>query len=260
MMGLMYRSGKPIRQQLKRAKTPPPSNRTFFPIIMLLLTLATVFIGFRLFGGDNAPQMVKIADPVAAAAPTVEALAQPAPTHDSNMPLVGIVSGHRGYDPGAVCDDGLTEADVNHAIALEVVDLLGRRGVQADLLDEYDPRLTDYQAEALVSVHSDSCNIPGATGFKVARVTDSAIPEFEDRLVACLNQEYGIHTGLSQHTASITDGMTGYHAFSEINPFTPGAIIETGFMLDDRILLQHRPKLVARGIAAGIICFLEQNQ
>lgn len=256
----MYKSGKPIRQQSNRARTLPSSGRALFPVIMLLLTLAAVVIGFRLFGGDDAPQIVKIADPVAAAAPTVEAPARPAPTHDPNRPLVGIVSGHRGYDPGAVCDDGLTEAELNYAIASEVVDLLGRRGVQADLLDEYDSRLTDYQAEALVSVHSDSCNIPGATGFKVARVTDSAIPEFEDRLVACLNQEYGTHTGLPQHTASITDGMTNYHAFSEINPFTPGAIIETGFMLDDRILLQHRPKLVARGIAAGIICFLEQNQ
>jgi N-acetylmuramoyl-L-alanine amidase len=97
--------------------------------------------------------------------------------------LVGIVSGHKGYDPGAVCPDGLTEVQINHAIAVEVVSLLRRKHIRADLLDEYDERLTDYQAEALVSIHSDSCNISGASGYKIARVTDSVIPEAEDLLV-----------------------------------------------------------------------------
>lgn len=81
---------------------------------------------------------------------------------------MGIVSGHKGYDPGAVCPDGLTEAEVNYAIALEVTNLLARQGVQGDVLDEFDDRLTDYQADALVSIHADSCTIPGASGFKVA--------------------------------------------------------------------------------------------
>ncbi len=240
-----------------------PSKQTIFSATMIILILMALLTGVRVFNTDDAPKIVKIGEPAAAAAlaataiPTVSATALPTPTHDPNRPLVGIVSGHRGYDPGAVCDDGLTEAELNYAIALEVVDLLGRRNIQADLLDEFDARLTGYQAEALVSVHADSCNIPGATGFKVARVTDSIIPEAEDLLVQCLNQEYAAHTNLPQHTASITDGMTNYHAFNEINPFTPGAIIETGFMLDDRYLLQHRPKVVARGIAAGIVCFLD---
>ena len=110
-----------------------------------------------------------------------------------------------------------------------------------------------------MSIHSDSCTIAGASGYKVARVTDSAIPEAEDRLVACLNQEYGVYTSLPQHPASITDNMTNYHAFREIAHTTPGAIIETGFLLDDRYILQYRPKVVARGIAAGVVCFLENT-
>ena len=169
---------------------------------------------------------------------------------------MGIVSGHRGYDPGAVCPDGLTEAEVNYRTALEVIDLLERRGVQAVLLDEFDDRLTGFQADALVSLHADSCMVPGATGFKVARVTDSAIPEAEDKLVACLNQEYGTYTGLPQHPSSITDNMTNYHAFREIDRSTPGAIIELGFLLEDRYLLENKPKILARGVAAGILCFL----
>jgi N-acetylmuramoyl-L-alanine amidase len=219
-----------------------------------------VLVGIELFGSTTRSQAkeVQITLPDSLAAPTVSAVEdrEPGPT-ESDWPLVGIVSGHKGYDPGAVCADGLTEMQINHAIAFEVVDLLNRKRIRADLLDEFDERLTDYQAEALVSIHSDSCNIPGASGFKVARVTDSAIPEAEDLLVACLTQEYATYTGLPYHHASITDGMTGYHAFREINRLTPGAIIETGFLLDDRQILQQKPKIVARGIAAGIICFLE---
>jgi N-acetylmuramoyl-L-alanine amidase len=170
---------------------------------------------------------------------------------------VGIVAGHSGNDSGAVCPDGLSEVEINLAVAKEVVALLKRRGYQADLLQEFDERLPGYQADALVSIHADSCEVPGASGFKVARVTESAVPEAEDRLVNCLYQAYQAYTGLPRHPNSITDNMTNYHAFWDIDKRTPGAIIETGFMLEDRALLVERPKVVARGVAAGIVCFLE---
>ena len=51
--------------------------------------------------------------------------------------------------------------------------------------------------------------------------------------------------------------MTQYHTFYEIDPNTPGAIIEVGFMLADRTLLTQRPDLVAQGIIDGILCFLQ---
>lgn len=183
--------------------------------------------------------------------------AKPTPTHDHSKSLVGIVAGHSGYDPGAVCPDGLTEAEVNRTIALEVIDLLNRKGIETDLLDEFDPRLTGYRADALVSIHADSCDFPGASGFKAARITFSAIPEAEDELVACLIKSYAAETHLPEHPNTITDGMTNYHAFREIASDTPGAIIETGFLLEDRYLLEQKPKLAARGIAAGILCFLD---
>jgi N-acetylmuramoyl-L-alanine amidase len=190
----------------------------------------------------------------------VSSEAAPSTDVPPGAPRVGVVAGHAGYDTGAVCPDGLSEAEVNLTVAQEVAGLLTRKGYYVDLLDEYDDRLTGYRADALVSVHADSCDVPGATGFKVARVTDSAIPEAEDRLVACLYQEYQAVTGLPRHPSSITDDMTSYHAFSEIDYYTPGAIIETGFLLDDGDLLTNRPKQVARGIAAGVVCFLEGSQ
>ena len=231
------------------------SKQPRFSLILIILAVISVILGIQLFGGKGTPPIIQIP------APEGDSDSTAVPIVASQIParfLIGIVSGHRGYDPGAVCDDGLTEADVNYAVAVEVVDLLTRRGGQADLLDEFDERLTDYQADALISIHADSCNILGATGFKTARVTDSAIPEAEDKLVACLNREYATATGLTPHPGSITDGMTDYHAFNQIDPQTPGAIIETGFLLDDRALLAERPKIVARGIAAGILCFLEE--
>lgn len=255
----MHQVRKAGSNQAIRHKTISRSASAMFSIAMLSLVVLTMLVGFRLLQFEEKP-VFKIAQPAPATRPTVSALAsasEEALPAGPSGPRVGIVAGHKGYDPGAVCDDGLTEAEINYAVAVEVVELLQRRSVQANLLEEYDDRLTDYQAEALVSVHADSCNIPGASGFKVARVTSSAIPEAEDRLVDCLNQEYGHYTGLPQHPASITDNMTNYHAFNEIAPLTPGAIIETGFLLDDRFLLENRPKIVARGIAAGILCFLQ---
>ena len=109
----------------------------------------------------------------------------------------------------------------------------------------------------MLSIHADSCLYQEASGFKVARVADSHVPEVEDRLVACLVERYGARTGLAFHAGSITLDMTRYHTFYEIDPNTPGAIIEVGFMLADRTLLTRRPDLVAQGIIDGILCFLE---
>ena len=246
------------KQAIRRTSRGRPEQQTFSGALVTLVA-AAMLIGFRLFGPAESSREIRIAPPVPRNLPVFKSDAHNLPVLDASSPLVGIVSGHKGYDPGAVCPDGLTEAQVNYMVALEVTELLARRGVRTDLLEEFDDRLTDYQAAALVSIHADSCTIPGASGFKVARVTDSAIPEAEDKLVACLNQEYAIYTNLPQHPGSITDNMTNYHAFNEIAPLTPGAIIEIGFLLDDRYLLEYKPKVLARGIAAGILCFLEQQ-
>ena len=251
----MPKTRKPKQKQKKRAGAAGRNRQSLYMVTAIVLFGLAIWLGVDLFSAEEQP-VIKIPQPTSLVAATAEATVNQV-ISDLNREAVGIVAGHKGYDPGAVCDDGLTEAEVNYSVAVEEVDLLQRRGIKADLLNEYDDRLTEYRARALVSIHADSCNIPGATGFKVARVTNSSIPEAEDALVACINQEYAVYTGLPQHPASITDNMTNYHAFNEIHPLTPGAIIEAGFLLDDRHLLEHKPKVVARGIAAGILCFLE---
>lgn len=255
----MYSYYKSKPPQAARRQTGKSQNHTTFSIIIIVLIIMGVLMGFKLFGPVDTPKKIEIVapqSPLPQLAPTVSIGDKIMPTRDPYRPLVGVVAGHKGNDAGAVCPDGLTEAEVNYRTALEVVDLLERRGVQGVLLDEFDDRLAGLQADALVSIHADSCMFPGLTGFKVARVTDSAIPEAEDRLVNCITQEYGNYTNLPQNPATITDNMTNYHAFREIDRQTPGAIIELGFLLDDREILEHKPKILARGVAAGILCFL----
>ena len=53
--------------------------------------------------------------------------------------------------------------------------------------------------------------------------------------------------------------MTKYHAFYEIAPETPAAIIETGFMNLDRAVLTKRADSVAKGIVDGLVCFLNRE-
>lgn len=167
------------------------------------------------------------------------------------------MAGHWKSDVGAICDDGLQEVTINLDVASRVVAILQYEGYDVDLLPEFSDQLPGYQADAFVSIHADSCNVPEASGFKVARVAASAIPEEEDRLVACLIDRYAQASGLALHENSITYDMTVYHAFNEIDPQTPGAIIELGFMGADRELLTDGSYQLAQGIARGIACFLE---
>ena len=53
--------------------------------------------------------------------------------------------------------------------------------------------------------------------------------------------------------------MREYHAFSEIDPSTTTAIIETGFLNLDRNILTNRTDLVANGIVQGILCFVKNQ-
>jgi len=174
----------------------------------------------------------------------------------SPAPLrIGIISGHRGNDAGAVCEDGLTEAEVNFNISQSVATGLQARGFRAELLDEFDDRLYGYAGTALISIHADSCDYfnEEATGYKVAGsyVTDSTL------LVGCVESAYGQATQLPYHANTITPHMTDYHAFREISVGTPAIIIETGFLNLDRELLTTRVEVPSNAILDGILCYIE---
>jgi N-acetylmuramoyl-L-alanine amidase len=170
---------------------------------------------------------------------------------------IAIISGHKGNDAGAVCDDGLTEAQVNETIAQLVVEGLRARGVEATLLDEFDTRLPGYRGTALVSIHADSCGYFNelATGYKVAAAPGAG----SQVLMNCMEGSYARATQLPYNANTITPHMTDYHAFRAIDSATPAIIIETGFMNLDRDLLTAAPAVPAQGIVDGLLCFLDKT-
>jgi len=174
---------------------------------------------------------------------------------------IGVVAGHYGNDSGAVCADGLTEAELNLKVATLVQKELVARDFDVDLLKEFDPRLTGYRALSLVFIHADSCLYINdlATGFKVAPATTSTQPDKSARLASCLRARYNRDTGLPFHPGSITIDMTNYHAFEDIDPETPAAIIEMGFMNLDRQTLTENQDSIAQGITHGILCYLNNE-
>lgn len=173
---------------------------------------------------------------------------------------IGIISGHKGNDSGAVCEDNgrvtLTEAEVVANIADQVAVQLQTQGIPVDILDEFDGRFPNYNATAVVSIHADSCVYyhDQLTGFKVAgsSLTDS------EALKLCMDQEYGRVTELPYHPNTITEHMIDYHAFRELPVGLPAIIIEVGFMNLDREILTTNSHLPAAGIYSGIQCYLAQ--
>lgn len=231
-------------------------------ILAVAFFLATLFTSW--VPGQSQPSLV-IAPTVVFQTPTV-ALVSPVPGSPTSTPrsrpLIGIVAGHWQNDSGAVCPDGLKEVEVNLNIASLVQKLLVEKGFDTELLAEFDPKLRGYKADALISIHNDSCNYINdqATGFKVASAMATSNAERAAYLVACLRSRYSLSTGLTLHSASVTPDMAGYHAFDEIDGTTPAAIIETGFLNLDRQLLTQQPDRVAQGVVAGILCFINNEE
>jgi len=181
---------------------------------------------------------------------------------------IGLVIGHSGInpstgadDPGSVCEDGLQELDVNTKVGNLTAQALEAAGLQVDVLEEFDSRLFEYRAVAVMSIHVDSC-VPineYASGFKVVSAQDTVVPDKSQRLVDCIIDRYHRATELNFHAGSITRDMTEYHTFREIHSQTPAAIIETGFLYLDREFLTSQPEKVARGIADGILCYVNNE-
>ncbi|HET7011262.1 MAG TPA: N-acetylmuramoyl-L-alanine amidase [Anaerolineales bacterium] len=232
----------------------------------LLATAFTAWTPASLSPGEWVGQLVSLAsapraDP-ADSGPSVPLLS------DSGGIRIGVVAGHSGanpesgyVDPGSVCDDGLTELEVNQSIANLVVRSLQAAGYEAELLEEFDSRLVGYRAVALVSLHADSCTPVNAeaTGYKVATAVDTSVPDRAQRLVTCLADRYYAATGLRFHPGSITRDMTEYHTFNEVHNETPAVIIETGFLFLDREFLTRSPDRAARGVVDGVLCFVNNE-
>ncbi len=241
--------------------------RTIFVVFLSAGLVATILTWFtdpqflnptvvRGLQDDSSPALIA----EFTAAPTIEPTLAVTPNW---LQRIGIVSGHRGpnNDPGAVCDDGLTEAEINFDVAQRVVRNLRERNYMVDLLDEFDPRLDNYQAAALVSIHANTCQDFGevVSGYLVAKAAARPDGGIDSLLAECVALEYEKLVPLERRF-TLTLDMTDYHTFREIHPLTPAAIMELGFMLADRELLTQQPDLLAQAITNGVICFLEPSE
>jgi N-acetylmuramoyl-L-alanine amidase-like protein len=244
-------------------------------VAAVTLVLATFFALGVLPPPFSASGAVGFASPPT---PTSTPTATPTPLPP---PDIAILAGHWSrddplgvttiHDTGALCPDGLREVTLNKSVADKVITTLRNKGYRVDLLEEFDPRLKsvdpDYSPAAFLSIHSDSCvtgpDYPYATGYKIAHAEPSENPAEDDRLVACLRRDYQVAVDpfkLTFNDYTITTDMTAYHAFHEIVPTTPAAIIELGFMGNDRTILTAHQDELARGLGVGLIAFLKGDR
>lgn len=259
-------------QRRSRSGSEPPGRevlRHLSATLIVAAILATVFTAWTpasLSPGEIASQLAAALEDDPLQADTLAA-APAGPAEDDKL-RIGIVIGHLGPnpttgadDPGSVCADGLTELEVNREIGMRTAAALEAAGFEVDVLEEFDERLFEYRAVALVSIHADSC-LPindFATGYKVASALDTVVPDRAQRLVDCIVDRYSRATDMTFHAGSITRDMTEYHTFREVHSQTPAAIIETGFLYLDRDFLTSNPEVAARGIADGVLCYVNNE-
>ena len=227
-------------------------------IAFILATLFTAWTPASLLPGNLSERFAQVL-----AFQATETAAFPTPTARPR-PLIGIVVGHwddNSKDPGAVCPDGLTELEINQGIAARVEQIMVDQGFDVDLLREFDQKLQGYRSLALVSIHADSCQFINdeATGFKIAAALSNQYPERATRLTACLKDRYAKATGLAYHPSTITNDMSSYHAFDEIDSNTNAVIIEVGFLNLDRQILTKGQDKIAQGISDGILCYIRNE-
>ena len=172
-------------------------------------------------------------------------------------PELSRLSGHTGAYGG-----GRSEVELNLEVAGRVARLLSDKGVVVEVLPATVP--TGYTADAFIALHADGNSSSSARGFKISTRWRSYVARQDAMLVEMLTEDYAAATGLPEDFA-VTRNMRGYYAYSPWRPnyrishFTPGAIVEMGFMTNaaDRAVMFNSTDKVAQGIADGIMRFLK---
>lgn len=221
-----------------------------------------------------APVSDLVAEPVVPS-PTTQpgVIPTPTPRPPGTPPRVGLQIGHLRSNelPEELAHlrtstgtywQNIREVEVNEAIAIRVRDILVAAGVEVDLLPATVP--PSYDADAFVAIHADG-STAGARGWKIA--TPWRTSAASRALMEAVASTYGVITGLPEDRNGITINMRGYYAFNyrrhthAIARTTPAIIVETGFLTNaaDRTIIVDRPDLAARGIAEGILKYLNQR-
>lgn len=162
---------------------------------------------------------------------------------------------------------GYDEWELNMVIAEALREQLEAAGVTVDLIPATVP--IGYQADAFVSIHID-----GVTGAQAEwRRGYKAVAPYRSSpaglaLADAVEQSYGKVTGMPEDPLGASVNMRAHYIFSPhrfwhaVAPTTPSIMVECGFMThpDDRALILDQPKLLAQGIAEGILGYLNDQQ
>ena len=228
--------------------------KAFFTIIISALITATILITFSP-GAEYIDQIV----------PTSESQVSGEIGSQGNpQKIIGILPGHYGYDSGFQCGaeyNFVKEADVNLRLAVMVRDYLENHGYVVDFLHEFDPNLSDYKGLALVSIHANRCDTPDqkVSGFTVMTGGQNTYPSESKRLNDCLTYHYAQNSGLDFLGENYNPGEEKLYAFDTVNDYTTISVIHTGYLGNDYRTISEKTQSLAKGIADGIICYVEND-
>ena len=199
----------------------------------------------------------------------IDQFVMPAETEEINInrqnnqrKIIGILPGHYGLDSGHQCGaeyNFVKESDVNLRLAVMVRDYLQIKGYTVDFLHEFDPALTNYTALALVSIHANQCDSTNQSGFNVTTGGQNSYPSESKRLNDCLTYHYMQNSGLNFLGENYTPGEEMLYSFDNVNNYTTISIIHTGFLGNDYRTISEKTNSLAKGIADGIICYVEDE-
>ena len=229
--------------------------RAIITILFSALLTATLLVTFSP-GAEYIDQIMPTLDQRAAESN--------ASTQNGPKKIVGIVPGHYGFDTGYQCGadfNFVKENDVNLRLAVMVRDYLENRGYTVDFLHEFDPALSDYTGLALVSIHTNSCDesMKVPSGFNITTGGQNTYPSESKRLNDCLTYYYGQNSGLNFLGENYTPGEEYLYSFDTVNDYTTISVIHTGSLSTDYRTISERTESLAKGIADGIICYVENE-
>lgn len=227
--------------------------KAIISIIFSALLTATLLVTFSP-GSEYIDQIV----------PTIETENNEIPGQNNQQKIIGILPGHYGFDNGYQCGGDLNfvkEADVNLRIAVMVRDYLEMHGYTVNFMHEFDPKLTNYTALALVSIHTNNCNTGNNTqsGFQITTGGQNAYPSESKRLNDCLTYHYEQSSGLNFLGENYTPEEEMLYSFDTVNNYTTISVIHTGYLGNDYRTISEKTNSLAKGIADGIICYVENE-
>ena len=178
--------------------------------------------------------------------------------------IIGIIPGHYGFNTGYQCGadfNFVKENDVTLRLAIMVRDYLENRGYTVDFLHEFDPALSDYTGLALVSIHTSRCDTTekNLSGFYITTGGENTYPSESKRLNDCLTYHYSQNSGLDYLGENYTPGEEMLYSFDTVNDYTTISIVHAGFLGNDYRAISERTENLAKGIADGIICYVEND-